>query len=474
MNPLFAETGRARRLSGFGLALAAALALTSAAPAADGVYQATDAADQITYYTNLNTVRIPFGEVDRRYVEVALYVSTKFGQSYQKVATANPGDREFRFQAPGDGWYWFTVQTRDTEGRFSPPDMSLAQPQIKMCVDTHPPAISNFRWLQPQNGQVGVEWEVGDMNLDPTSLRVDYRPVNGDWIPLPVKQAATGQYYWNPGTNAPIEARIQVQDKAHNPAEYKTPPSGGGGFRVGSNPAPAYSPNPPPAPPADGPANVTMVNTKSIQLDYDIAEVGSSKVKSVEVWYTQDGRSWKKTPNDAKPEPPYVVNVPSEGRYGFTLIARSGVGLGLPTPKMGDQPQVWVEVDTTKPTVNVLGVEVGRGPDMGTLTVRWTANDLHMAASPITISYVDAATGATGQWQPMTPTPIPNDGRFTWRIPEGLPPQILVRVEAVDQAGNVGAADTANPVSTDLSIPKAHNIRVHGAPAESPGAMPPG
>ena len=73
-----------------------------------------------------------------------------------------------------------------------------------------------------------------------------------------------------------------------------------------------------------------MVNTKSIQLDYDIAEVGSSKVKSVEVWYTQDGRSWKKTPEDAKPEPPYVVKVPSEGRYGFTLIARSGVGLACP------------------------------------------------------------------------------------------------------------------------------------------------
>ncbi len=367
------------------------------------------------------------------------------------------------------------MQTRDTEGRLSPPDMTLAQPQIKMCVDTHAPAISNFRWLQPQNGQVGVEWEVSDMNLDPTSLRVDYRPVNGDWIPLPVKQAATGQYYWNPGTNAPIEARIQVQDKAHNPAEYKTPPSGGGGFRVGSNPAPAFSPPATPSAPAEGSPAVTMVNTKSIQLDYDIAEVGSSKVKSVEVWYTQDGRSWKKTPEDAKPEPPYVVKVPSEGRYGFTLIARSGVGLGLPTPKMGDQPQDWVEVDTTKPTVNILGVEVGRGPDMGTLTVRWTATDAHMAASPVTISYVDAAAGTTGQWQPMTTTgPIPNDGRFTWRIPEGLPPQILVRVEAIDQAGNIGSADTANPISTDLSIPKAHINRVHGAPAEGAGAAPPG
>ena len=166
-----------------------------------------------------------------------------------------------------------------------------------------------------------------------------------------------------------------------------------------------------------------MVNTKSIQLDYDIAEVGSSKVKSVEVWYTQDGRTWKKTPEDAKPEPPYVVKVPTEGRYGFTLIARSGVGLGLPAPKTGDQPQVWVEVDTTKPTVNILGVEVGRGPDMGTLTVRWTATDAHMAASPDH----DFLRGRGGRGDGSVaaddaPAPIPNDGRYTWRIPEGLPP----------------------------------------------------
>ena len=80
---------------------------------------------------------------------------------------------------------------------------------------------------------------------------MDYRAVNGDWIPLPVKQAATGQYYWNPGTNAPIEARIQVQDKAHNPAEYKTPPSAAAASSVGSNPVPAYSPVPTPAPPAE-------------------------------------------------------------------------------------------------------------------------------------------------------------------------------------------------------------------------------
>ena len=65
---------------------------------------------------------------------------------------------------------------------------------------------------------------------------------------------------------------------------------------------------------------------------------------------------------------------------------------------------------------------------------------------------------------------IPNaDGHFTWRMPASpdapLPPQILVRVEAIDQAGNIGSATTPNPISTDLSIPKARVIGVTGAKA---------
>ena len=261
-----------------------------------------------------------------------------------------------------------------------------------------------------------------------------------------------------------------MQDKAHNPTEYKTPVYGDQKMGATPTPGPGPSPATPPAP--DGPGKDVMVNTRRIELNFKIDDVGSSKVKAVEVWYTQDGRTWQKTPDDAPPEPPYVVNVPSEGRYGFTLIARSGVGLALPAPKTGDQPQVWVEVDETKPKVSIVGVEVGRGPDTGFITVRWNATDKHMSANPVTISYVDATAGASGQWQIMGAN-VANDGRYVWRMPDGLPPQILVRVEAIDQAGNVGQDDTAKPVSTDLSIPKARVIDVHPARSSGAGTMPP-
>jgi hypothetical protein len=464
MKPLSVQFCRLLSWSGFWLALATGLAVTTVPVHAggDGIFYSRDSADEGAYFSSQNAFRIPFqtDTGDRRIQEVLLYVSTDFGKKYQKVTTVGPNEKEFRFEARGDGWYWFTVQTRDTDGRYSPPDLNLVQPALKVCVDTKAPTVM-MRSLQPREGQVGVEWEARDENLDPTTLRIDYRAVGGDWIPLPVKQTASGQYYWNPATNNPIETRIQVQDKAHNPAQYVLSPNGGG-YKAGVGAAPVSD---------AGTPGVTMVNTKDIQLDFDIQDIGSSQVKAVEIWYTLDGRTWTKHPEEALPKPPYTVKLPGEGRYGLTLIARSGVGLGLPAPKAGDTPQVWVEVDTTKPEVKNLNVEVGRGPDLGTLTVHWNAKDLHMRANPITISYMEyAKDGTAGTWQIMAANiPNPPDGRFTWRMPMApdapLPPQILVRVDAVDQAGNIGSAATPSPISTDLSIPKARVTGVTGAKA---------
>ena len=95
-----------------------------------------------------------------------------------------------------------------------------------------------------------------------------------------------------------------------------------------------------------------------------------------------------------------------------------------------------------------------------------------MSANPITISYADAAAGENAQWQVMIANTA-NTGQYVWRMPEGLPPQILVRVEAIDQATNIGQDQTAKPVSTDLSIPKARVIGVQPARSQGAGAMPP-
>jgi hypothetical protein len=203
-----------------------------------------------------------------------------------------------------------------------------------------------------------------------------------------------------------------------------------------------------------------MVNSKTIRLNYKIEEQGPSGVSSVQLWYTQDGRNWQKHQEIPEAKSPLVFDVHAEGLYGFTLVVRSGVGLGESPPQVGDPPQVWVEVDLTKPSVQILGVDVGRGPDKGKLTITWRAVDKNMAAQPITVSY---AQQKDGPWTVIEKN-LENTGRHVWQMnPSTVPYKFFVRVEAVDKAGNVGSADTEKHVIVDLAQPKGVILEVEPA-----------
>jgi hypothetical protein len=416
-------------------------------------------------YTQQPNFRIPFtvDPSDRRTQQVLLHVSEDDGRTYQYVASAAPSEKGFRFTARHDGWYWFTVQTQDQEGRLFPATLTLAQPGLKVCVDTRPPTVG-LRPAESPGYPLAVQWDVRDETSGPDvyTLRIDYRPSGGGtWTPLAVQQAVVGQHAWTPAAAAAqYDVRLQVRDKAGNAAEQTVTLAPGAGRAAGVAPGPVA---PPPA--ASAPGNLIMVNTRQVRLNYSIEDVGPSKVKGVEVWWTRDARAWEKYPQEAPPEPPFVCTLPGEGRYGFTLIAKSGVGNAERRPQPGDLPQIWVELDETKPVVRLVSVEVGRGAEEGTLAVRWTAADKNLAANPITISYRDE----DGQWKPVASN-LPNDGRYVWRMPPGVPYQFAVRVEASDQAGNVGSDETRQAVAVDLKVPKVRGVTVE--PAKGAGGAP--
>jgi hypothetical protein len=196
-------------------------------------------------------------------------------------------------------------------------------------------------------------------------------------------------------------------------------------------------------------AVVRMVNTKRVNLNYEVKDVGPSGISGVELWYTQDGRNWKKHEGPAQWQPPFVVELPEEGLYGLTLLARNGAGGGKDPPRPGDQPQVWVEVDLTKPIVAPPGAQVQSTAGAQVLTLRWTSSDKNLALKPITIA---CAEQAEGPWTPIA-TGVENTGHFTWPMPSTVPRRFHVRVEATDLAGNVGMAQAPAPINLDSSPP---------------------
>lgn len=399
-------------------------------------------------YTRHPAFHIPFqaDPADRRIKQVQLYVSNDQGRTWHPYASVRPEDGKFVYTATRDGHHWFTVRTIDQDNRANPLSMENVRPGLKVCVDTQAPVVG-LRARPTPDGSVEAEWEIRDENLDPATLNLEYRLQGGvgEWMPLRVEPLAAGRHAWRPGQAGAVEVKLFVRDKAGNEGQARTLAQAEGQGFAGQG-----------APPAGGPAAVRMVNSERVSLNYELKEVGPSGVSVVELWYTQDGRSWQKHSEDPAARPPYVVNVKEAGVYGFTLVVRSGVGLSDRPPQVGDPPQIWVEVDLTKPAVQLLNVEVGRGIEKGNLTISWNATDKNLGRQPITLSYAEQPTGA---WTTIAAN-LENTGRHVWRMPANVPYKFFVRVEAADRAGNVGAAVTPQPVIVDLSQPKGVIINV--------------
>ena len=200
----------------------------------------------------------------------------------------------------------------------------------------------------------------------------------------------------------------------------------------------------------------TLVNSRRVHLNFEIRDVGPSGVSSVELWATRDGKSWQRYSNEPPPSGPLVVHVAEEGRYGFSILVRNGLGLASPAPKHGEAPQMWVDVDETKPVVKMTECHVGKGPDAGSLHVKWEATDLNMMAKPITIF---TSKSKDGPWAPAV-SGLENSGSHTWQMPKDMPYEFYVRLEATDRAGNVGQVTTHEPMKVDVCRPRGAIIGV--------------
>src|SRR5207253_2613333 len=138
---------------------------------------------------------------------------------------------------------------------------------------------------------------------------------------------------------------------------------------------------------------------------------------------------------------PYMVEVNREGMYGFTLIARR-IGEKCEPPAQGEQAQVWVEVDWTKPVIHLVQGRLVGDPAARKLGIDWVATDNNLAAQPITLSWSESTDGP---WHAFA-TQIENTGHYTWQVPGNVPARAYLRVEAFDLVGNKGSATTSAPV----------------------------
>lgn len=195
-----------------------------------------------------------------------------------------------------------------------------------------------------------------------------------------------------------------------------------------------------------------MTNSRRFQLEYDVAATGSSGVAEVQLWATADaGRTWRLWGTDDDRQSPFDVSLERDGIFGFHVVVVGDNGMAGRRPRSGDPADIWIGVDTTAPTAELTGATYGEGPRAGKLLIQWQASDSFLAARPITLYYSQAANGP---WTTIVSS-LPNTGEFAWSAGPKLPPEVYLKLEVRDQAGNTATARTDQPVSIAELAPKA-------------------
>lgn len=184
-----------------------------------------------------------------------------------------------------------------------------------------------------------------------------------------------------------------------------------------------------------------MVNSLAFELDYDLQSAGSTG--QVELWWTGDGGvSWRRFGADDDQQSPLLVSVDREGLYGFWLVIENEKGVRSEPPAAGQLPQIWVGVDTTRPKLRLLGAEMQAVPDGQELTVHWDARDALLSSRPMSLAY---AASAGGPWLELE-SQLENRGVYRCVLPRRIPSSIYLHLQVRDEAGNIEAVDSTQPV----------------------------
>jgi hypothetical protein len=436
-------------------------------------------------------------------VEARLYVSIDRGTHWQLYTSVPAAEKHFTFRAGGDGEFWFAICTADRSGQVRP--KTVESPGLRVLVDTKPPVLKIA--AQPAGGgQVTVRWEIDEANPKPNSLTIVYRPSpTAPWQAVAIdprnqdtpESLLHGEVtFWPRPGSSEIPIRVEVADLAGNTAvataqvrlndpagprpmepsimrrPSDSPRSGKPANDVGpaltpdSNdavtvtgkpaigrkyPGPSESSNTaaafPGLPPGERPR---MVNSRTFDLEYEVDSVGPSGIGRVELWGTRDlGQTWRRFTAVSDRRTPLRVSVPEEGIYGFRVVVTNGSGFGAKPPLAGDPPDLWIGVDLTRPTARIVSAQQGVESEAGQLIISWQADDKLLAARPISLAF---SPTRGGPWTPIA-AGLENTGRYAWPIDNRTPPQLFLRLEVRDEAGNVGIHETTEPVTIDQSHP---------------------
>ena len=203
-------------------------------------------------------------------------------------------------------------------------------------------------------------------------------------------------------------------------------------------------------------APIQIIGSKRFRLNYGIDSIDPSGVARVDLWMTRDdGTNWQAWGSDPDNRSPFPVEVQEEGRYGFKIVVHSKDGLTGQGPSTGDDPDMWILIDTQSPLARITSVPYGRGSEAGRLVINYSVSDKFLTLRPIVLAF---SPNPQGPWD-VIGEGLRNEGRYVWKPTPDVPDRIFLRIDALDKAGNVGVHILSQAIDVSGLVPRG---TIHG------------
>ena len=449
--------------------------------------QSADSTSGRIYYVSGSRfdVSIELWKLEKNDTPVKVECSLDQGQTWQPVlhpeGSSISRTQSFGFRAQSDGTYYFRLHSLRAE-------QPVIHSPIIVVVDSKRPSADLVVELD-QEGRWIANCVISDANFNPDSLHVDYRTSEAEpWLQSYVQLTqTTNAHAWrgacgleNSRQDRRMQVRLVGKDYAGNafqvvrfpelitasPIDHsqKVVSDLPNRFLPGTEveqatvnrvqPSPystaSYSLPTPHARPTVSPqavnpsmagqeplmpSNAVYSNTREFNLDF-VLEQDAAKAVGIELWATMDsGQTWSPWGVSEFPEEPLQVEVVEDGNFGFYLspIVRSQTKPAPPAP--GQEPTIWIVVDTTNPSPKITNAGLQEGTE-SVLSIDYDCLSDDVASRSTTLSW---SQHPQGPWNTIE-SELPNSGQYLylWQGDSTRLGTFYLKIEAIDRASNVG------------------------------------